>query len=323
MCYVYESHFENSISRKNYKQFIIARLARVYPLHVITLFTMLVSFLAIKLFDKFDVLSGLGKHIYRLDALPVQLTFLQTVGIYNFDTWNAPAWSLSAEWWAYILFPFLFLLFKKIGYKNWFLTGLIVIGGWFAIEFLLAPLEPFFTFGADPKHKTLDVNWHYGTVRGITGFIAGMVIWQLYKREVAKKILGNGWILLLLIVTSIISMYFKWYDSVTVSLFAIIIVSAAYGSIQVNAILQRKPLKKLGDWSFSIYIWHMIFLDFILHYFRFQEENPLKGLRPFKDSTLQNWGLLILFIAFMCVFANFSYRYIESPTRNWVKKKLQ
>jgi len=323
MCYVYETSFTTSITKKKYKSFLTARLARIYPLHIITLFTKVIMFIVIIVIGKFHLLSYGQKHIYKLDAIPVQLTFLQTVGIYNFDTWNAPAWSLSAEWWAYIIFPFLFIAFRKLGYKNWWIGAIIVILGWLAIEFLLAPLEPFLNSNPNPKHKTLDVNWHYGTIRGIVGFTAGMIIWQLFKNSKGKKWIGNGWFLTSILILCTLSMQLKWYDTVTVFLFTLIILSLAYGSKNANRFLNLKLFQNIGKWSFSIYIWHMIFMDIILLYFRFQSTKKLGGLiRPIKGSYLEKWSYFMLLIIFICFMANLSYRFIETPARNWIKKKF-
>lgn len=321
MCYVYESSFSQKIERKNYKTFIIARFARIYPLHSITLGAEILIFLFILLIGKFGILPAHFQHLYRLDAIPVQLTFLQTVGIFNFDTFNAPAWSLSAEWWAYILFPFLFFFFRKVGYKNWVMGLLIVVFGWLSIEFILSGMEPFMEYPPDPNKQTLDVNWHYGTFRGIIGFIAGMVVWQLYTRQKIKSMLGNGWALLFLIILSTVSMYVKFYDTITVLLFACIILSSAYGSKNTDAFYSWKIWRKLGQWSFSIYMWHMIIIHLILVCFISRRIEPIQGLlRPFRNGYPVAL-LLVLFLILTCFIGWLSFKYIETPTRKWINKK--
>jgi len=188
---------------------------------------------------------------------------------------------------------------------------------------LLAPLEPFLNSNPNPKHKTLDVNWHYGTIRGIVGFTAGMIIWQLFKNSKGKKWIGNGWFLTSILILCILSMQLKWYDTVTVFLFTLIILSLAYGSKNANRFLNLKLFQNIGKWSFSIYIWHMIFMDIILLYFRFQSTKKLGGLiRPIKGSYLEKWSYFMLLIIFICFMANLSYRFIETPARNWIKKKF-
>ncbi len=325
MCYVYESTFNQVIFKINYKEFLISRLARIYPLHVFTLCAELLIFITIICFNKFDVLPPTHQHLYRLDAIPIQLTFLQTVGIYNFDTWNAPAWSLSAEWWAYILFPFLFVIFKKLGYKKWIVGFIVAILGWFAIEFCLSSLEPFMQHPLKPNKRTLDVNWYFGTLRGIIGFIADMSVWQLFVKSKFKNTLGDGWALFVLAILIICSMYFGWYDTFTVFLFTIFILSSAYGSFSIDIFYSWKVFEKLGKWSFSIYIWHMIIIHLIKLYFLLKSTSietfrVHKLLKPIKEAYPIEL-LLLGFLLVTCFVGWLSFRFIEIPTRQWINNK--
>ncbi len=322
MCYVYEERFNDGVQVSDYKSFLVSRLARIYPLHLVTLGAELLILVLILSIGKFDLLPAHSQHLYRIDAIPVQLTFLQTVGIYNFDTFNAPAWSLSAEWWAYVVFPFLFLLFKRIGYKNWVLIFLIAILGWIGIEFFLSGLEPFMDHPLDKHKRTLDVNWHYGTIRGIVGFIAGMAVWQVFREERLKKVMGSGWTLFLLATIAALSMAMKFYDSFTVTVFAFIILSSAYGSRNIDKFYSLPFFRKLGDWSFSIYMWHMVLIHFVMLYFLWDRVEPIKGLlRPFS----QGYPVLLVLVIFLivtCIVGYFSFWYIETPTRKWIRKRF-
>ncbi|ARV16601.1 acyltransferase family protein [Polaribacter sp. SA4-12] len=324
MCYVYEDVFNKGLEKKSYKNFLISRLARIYPLHVLVIGAELLLFLGYLCIDKFQFLSDWNQHLYRLDAIPFQLLFLETVGIFDFATWNMPAWSLSAEWWAYVIFPFLFIFFKKVGYKKWFLALISVISLWFFIETVLAPLHPFLNFPPDPKKIDLDVNWHWGTLRGIVGFIAGMIVWQVYKFSTLKKVFSNVWVFLSLIALCIISMYYHWYDTVTVFIFMMIILSSAYGSSIIDKLYSFKFLRKLGDWSFSIYIWHMFIINMISFYFMLNVDKKVGGiLRPLNGSLMEARVSFIIFMLITIFVGFLSYKYLENPTRKWINKKFK
>ncbi len=86
ICYVYSDTFNGKIKFHDYKTFLTARFARIYPLHFLTLIVEVIIFIFILSVGKFNLLPEWHQHLYRLDALPVQLTFLQTVGIFNFHT---------------------------------------------------------------------------------------------------------------------------------------------------------------------------------------------------------------------------------------------
>ena len=241
------------------------------------------------------------------------------------DTWNAPAWSLSAEWWAYVVFPF--LLIWVINSQAWFpklVAAVAVVGGWWFIEYYLAAKEPFMDFPLNPNKVTLDVNWHYGTLRGIIGFTAGMLIWQLYRKGTLYALLANGWAFGLLVVGGVGSMFFKGVDTLTVVLMAFLILSAAYGSKRIDVFLQLSPVQAIGRWSFSIYIWHMVLIHILLAFYRLpqtEQSNPLKELLN-ADVTMARLAFQA-FLLFTILVGFLSYRYLEKPSREWLRNKFQ
>src|SRR5664279_2124889 len=106
ICHVYRKSFEEGLTAKNFKQFFIARFARIYPLH---LFVLIVLILWIA---KIGV-GGLGM-VFDPTSIPTNLLLIHSFGIHKVFTWNVPSWSISAEWWAYMAFPFLvFFLYRK------------------------------------------------------------------------------------------------------------------------------------------------------------------------------------------------------------------
>lgn len=325
MCYVYEDKFYFDVKKLDYKNFLIARLARIYPLHVLTLLAEILIFLFILTIGKYDFLPLPNQNRYNIYAIFTNLTFLHTVGIHDFVSWNSPSWSLGAEWWAYVLFPFLFVGFKKLKYSKWYFGLVITIAGWWLVEFVLAGMEPFMHFPPNPNKRSLNVIWHYGSIRGIVGFIAGMVVWQLYAQSKFKKALSNGWVLLMFGVLSVMSMQFNWYDTITVLCFSIIILSSAYGSYGINRFFSFKPLKRLGDWSFSIYLWHMVIVNLVLLFYISKLTEPAKVflLRPFKQEGSHTiLVLLVLFLLITSLVGWLSFRYIETPTRRWIKRRF-
>jgi peptidoglycan/LPS O-acetylase OafA/YrhL len=108
MLHVYGASFTNSIQKNTFWAFIKARFARLYPLHVFTLVASVVLFYTVS-----NATDPISSRIYNPNAIVTNLFMLHACGIHDIFTWNVPAWSISAEWWAYMVFPFLALLLAK------------------------------------------------------------------------------------------------------------------------------------------------------------------------------------------------------------------
>jgi peptidoglycan/LPS O-acetylase OafA/YrhL len=104
----------------------------------------------------------------------------------------------------------------------------------------------------------------------------------------------------------------------TVLFFPFILLAAAYGNRHMNALLGTKPLQKLGDWSFSIYLIHQPFL----YQAATLMQNPNKtGIALSKMSILTSWLVCIGFIVFLLFVSYLSYRFIELPARNYINRR--
>jgi len=88
-----------------HKEFWMARLARIYPLHFIT--TILCIPLTLIFFNDGVLMWGLK---LCLNLLLLQ-SFVPAISVYY--SFNAPSWSISDEMFFYLIFPFLIILYNK------------------------------------------------------------------------------------------------------------------------------------------------------------------------------------------------------------------
>src|SRR5690606_25968570 len=100
LTHVYKRNFfHNKLSFYQYLIFIKKRFLKIYPVHLITFIG---SFIFLWLLYKF--VSPEYKLDYNLIIPTISLT--HAWGITDTLGWNYPSWSISAEWFAYILiFP--------------------------------------------------------------------------------------------------------------------------------------------------------------------------------------------------------------------------
>jgi peptidoglycan/LPS O-acetylase OafA/YrhL len=98
LCHVYLPCFGER--RFSYREFLWARLARIYPTHIVTL----IGFGALVYVGSLVGVRA-GGNVLVWPSLPAQLTLTQAWGLGPLGGWNHPAWSISAEWFAYLCFP--------------------------------------------------------------------------------------------------------------------------------------------------------------------------------------------------------------------------
>jgi peptidoglycan/LPS O-acetylase OafA/YrhL len=92
-----------SPSRNAVQIFLWHRFIRLYPVHI----TVLAGLVAIVSVAGAAGFTLNNPQEWQWNDLLWQLTLLQAWGVTASPGWNAPSWSISAEWFAYLLFPLL------------------------------------------------------------------------------------------------------------------------------------------------------------------------------------------------------------------------
>lgn len=153
---------ENNISKTN---FFIARLARIYPLHFMTLL------LSIPILYP--------KETIDIGNLIVNILLLQSFSFsdYQFYSLNPPSWSISDEMFFYLLFPFIILAFDKIKFLKHFFYAVIPII--LIISILTIPAE---------NHKTF---FYINPFIRYFDFILGILLFDLYKSGILSRFFTN------------------------------------------------------------------------------------------------------------------------------------
>jgi peptidoglycan/LPS O-acetylase OafA/YrhL len=323
MFYVYGKWFKDSIRWPAFKQFGIARFARVYPLH----FCMLFFLIAERLWylhtgaadNPFTASSDTGVSVIS------NLFLVQSMNLHNWFSWNNAAWSISTEWWMYMVFPFLVKPFLHLAGRGRLLVVMTCITGYLLImfyiqQFVTTPPALSFIFSGKPE-ATLNVSYQFGFLRCLFGFVLGMITYLAYKDNLAKKFFARGSVFVLLSLCLFTSLHFALWDVVSVNFFPLMILSAAYGSKKMNRFFSRKPLQRIGDWSYSIYLVHQPILYTIFDLFTYFNP-PARNAPPPSFSVGFGWTFSLVFVALTLFVASITFRYIELPARMWINKKF-
>jgi peptidoglycan/LPS O-acetylase OafA/YrhL len=321
MCHVYAKYFETSVNARNFKKFAIARFARVYPLHLFSmLLTIFFLFLLYQWGAQVPPILDTENSVY---SVITNMLLLHSMNFHQWFTFTHASWSISVEWWMYMIFPFLVAPFMRLTKPGRLVIVALCIAGYLMIGYVLVPLVTvpdsisFLRTNGTPPFS-LNVSYQFGFFRCLFGFVIGTIVYLAWKDNWAKKLFSSGYTVLILLAGLFTCMHFAVLDVFTVLFFPFILLAAAYGNRYMNSLLGTKTMQKLGDWSFSIYLIHQPFL----YQATALMQNPNKtGVTLSNLSMLTSWLICMGFIVFLLFVSYLSYRLIELPARNYINKR--
>lgn len=293
IAYTYQ---ENLLNRKLDKRtFWVARMARVYPLHWLTLFIAIV----------------VGDGIVTSGALDWCQRFLASFILVNayvprvdyFFSFNSPSWSLCCEQLFYVLFPFLLSLISKKGnYLFWL----------FCVMAVLMLLGMYITPEAQIKGY-----WYVNPVCRFPDFIIGMLLFQLYGKLKNRRITFVwGSIIEILSIVLFFCFYFYAVEVPKVYRYScyywlpvsMILLSFSLQKGIVSRVLSNRILIKGGEISYGFYLIHLLVLSF---YVDWEKDTGIYIARYISIPIL---FCIIVLLSWV------SHYYFEKPMNRWIKK---
>lgn len=276
----------NTISSR---EFFVNRMARLYPLHFITLMVMLIlQTVNVHTFGHYSIYQLNDAYHFILN-----LFFASAWGFQSDISFNGPIWSVSVEVLIYFCF---FLFFKSVSinlasitiaflmfastfyvFKNIILfCGMYFFAGAMAYSFrkLLSPLP----------RKTFAIT---------TTVMLGLSILFIFIAEkLLEKNIPRSFLLISLFIT-------------------LILFFTAVEDMLGEAIFRK--VRSIGDITYSSYLWHapLQVLFFLLVSFGLINLNVI----------FKSW-FLMAYLALTCLFSWVSFKYIENPSKQMIKKLL-
>jgi peptidoglycan/LPS O-acetylase OafA/YrhL len=319
MYHVYGHAFASGVGKSDFWSFLRARFARVYPLHVLSLFLMMgLLYGAHKVGVPYLPALEVENHTY---SVLTNLFLLHSMNFHGWFSWVHASWSISTEWWMYMLFPLLVAPFERIGSVARWGVFVACYGLYVAIMLYIAPSVAMHPSAPMPQitsaDMTINIAFKYGFVRCFAGFLIGMVVYKAYRENWGQKWLANGYAMLALTVALFVAMHLLAPDALTVATFPWLILGAAYGSESVNRILQSRPLQRLGDWSFSIYLMHQPLLVLFFTVLTILQP-PTPETAGVKPDLVTAWVMSGIIVALTLAVSALVYRFWEKPARRWI-----
>ncbi|MGT2504194.1 acyltransferase family protein [Bradyrhizobium guangxiense] len=273
-----------------YSRFMIRRVARIYPLHLLSLLI-------------FVVLIGVGlERTARSTPLDFvyNLLLLQAWGVTDHLSFNSPSWSISAEFFCYLVFPLLMLLARKV--------QPVVLGA------IVAALYLILAHGHLPiwqeRSQMYGANFDYGMLRALPSFLNGILLAILFRmshpyRHKRMIFAGVGMFGLSVLVLNVFAK-----PDLAIVLFSCAILLTAVGESAFKAFPGARLLGRLGNTSYAIYMLHDAVLIAV-----FKPLWTWLGLRP------DQFGLSALACcAILTIIADRTYAYFENPARRLINR---
>lgn len=312
MLHVYGRVFDGALRKGEVRHFLVARFARTYPLHLFTLILLVVIVRYLTNWGQPPLLIEQPK-----DILP-NVALLQAFGVCKIFNWNIPSWSISAEWGAYLLFPFLALWVSR--QRKWapVLLAIGVVATWCCIEYVLPRKNPYNP--AIPVPHNLNTTYDYGWVRGIAGFGAGMVMYALYRLAGIGKVIGSDAASLLILLLVAAGLHFAINDALVAVLFAALVLNFALNNGVLHRVCNNKVLQYLGDISYSIYLMQIFLQEPFSHGIRLPGVTGNARGR-FNVDFWPGLGYCIVYLLLLVGIATVTYYLIERPCRKWINAR--
>jgi peptidoglycan/LPS O-acetylase OafA/YrhL len=233
------------------KLFVFRRFGRLWPLHVavlLALVTIEFSRLAIAHFHPIAGEHAAFTSDRSVYAIMTNLALVQSFGLHAFDTWNGPAWSISVEFYTYLIFA---AVCAAVPHR---LARLAV-----SLLLALAGLVILARFSELGMRET----YHWALARCVFGFFLGTLTHEAWRRG-AANVLGGTWselaavVLVLAFVTYMPGHSTLEYFATPIFCIVVLAFSGDRGILS-HALARRAPAA-LGRWSYSIYMVHTLVL---------------------------------------------------------------
>lgn len=236
--------------RVRYGQFLWARLARIYPLHLTTLAGMGLMG-AVALVMGFSMTHP----IVDLASLPANLTLTHAWGLAKAAAWNHPSWSISAEWFAYLSFP----AFAAAAWPLRHRPRLAVAG---ALVLLFAVHAAYRAMTGE-ELTTATIAW--GALRIVPSFAYGCALYLLWRSDAVKTAREATLGVALFVAAILVSVQSGLPDSATVAAFGGLILCLAGLSSTGSRLFTSSAGVYLGEISFAMYMvcapWQLGFVN--------------------------------------------------------------
>ena len=222
--------------------FMVQRLGRIYPLHLLMLLVW-VPYILIKVHLFRSGFGGSDPSVQsNATTFVTNLLLVHAWNLHEDLSWNFPSWSISVEFAAYMVFYAWIRALDKG--RTWWVPALISA----ALYGALAAIDI----------RTLDFTSQFGVLRCLAAFYLGVAVYRLHAKH-GPSLASVPLLEALTVMASVVAVWFADQSILSLHLVplafaAVVFVAACERPGPVGKMLLWTPIRRLGLWSYSIYM---------------------------------------------------------------------
>ncbi len=299
--------------------FIVRRVGRIWPLHAVMLILLVGYQCALLVANRHGFVHEPVAFTdrYAPALLPANFGMVQVWLGLPYPSWNIPAWSISAEFAAYLVFALALWMMRARG--RWFFLLLAVGSGALAVIWT-------------PHVMGNDSN--FAVLRCLFGFSTGVVAHWLWSHRPDWRLPLPGFAepLMLVIAFGVVSLMPRTCATLFVPIFALTVLVFAQEQGWLSRAMGGTGGRLLGRYSYAIYIIHFLIATLILSFAAVAPKLGISAVTTGHIGTVTAIVgppflmdlLLIGYLALIVALAAISFRVIENPARitaaRWAKR---
>ncbi|CAN7307793.1 acyltransferase [Cupriavidus necator] len=295
-----------------FRAFVERRVARLVPLLLFSTIAFVLMVNALVLVRRLAVAAGHGQFITGTDALAFKIptlyeiagtvTLTHSLGFFDRMILNYASWSISTEFYTYLLFALLCLALR--GTARYVAFGIVAIGG------VAASL-----YGAVVTHdclnagKCLNMTYDFGLARCFAAFFVGATLSHLttYTTRYALQAQWLGFVgaaVSFALIPSVPAAAFF-----TPAAFVLLIYGLSIDRGPVASIFKTALAQRLGLLSYSIYLMHPVIQEIF---------SPIAARAT---SLPVQVAVVAVYLAVIYVVASLTYKFVEVPGKTLFAKR--
>ncbi len=279
-----------------FARFMGLRAARLFPVYLFTVALLGVLYL----WHPGFIRAPFDPAHYSPRLLLANLALIQSWGVTGRLSWNFPAWSVSAEWFCYLLFPLLAPAVARSGRRR-------IVGG-MILMLLCTGALCLTVFGGSMNQSTGGMP----LLRAAPEFLLGCLL-----RRFAGQVRLEAWPWVWLVAGGI----GLWLASAAAGLppgllaipcFAVLVLAASTSDTPVARLLCARPLVAVGVASYALYL------------MQFPVEKLASALLPLLSRTaaLRSAAAIAAYLVILAVCTWLVHLAVENPSRLWLRRRI-